>query len=87
MDDMAAAVADITRSSEETGKIIKTIDEIASDQPPGPERRVEAARAGEAGAGSPSWPTRCGISPAGLRGGKEHHDLSRTRQGSTQGNS
>ena len=52
MDDMAAAIHEVSKTSVETGKIIKTIDEIAfQTNLLALNAAVEAARAGEAGAG------------------------------------
>jgi hypothetical protein len=52
MNNMAEAIRKVTKTSEETGKIIKTIDEIAfQTNLLALNAAVEAARAGEAGAG------------------------------------
>jgi methyl-accepting chemotaxis protein len=52
MEEMSTSIGEITKTSEETGKIIKTIDEIAfQTNLLALNAAVEAARAGEAGAG------------------------------------
>ncbi len=52
MKDMSSAIAEVAKAGEETGKIIKTIDEIAfQTKLLALNASVEAARAGEAGAG------------------------------------
>jgi methyl-accepting chemotaxis protein len=52
MRELASSIADVSRASEETSKIIKTIDEIAfQTNLLALNAAVEAARAGEAGAG------------------------------------
>lgn len=52
VNNMASAIQDVSQTSEETGKIIKTIDEIAfQTNLLALNAAVEAARAGEAGAG------------------------------------
>lgn len=59
MRDLLAAMGEISQASEETQRIVKSIDEIAfQTNILALNAAVEAARAGEAGAGFAWWRTR-----------------------------
>ena len=73
MDSLTHSMQAVTEASQETAKIIKTIDEIAfQTNLLALNAAVEAARAGEAGAGSRWWPRKCGTWRCGRRGRQEH---------------
>ena len=67
MDSLTHSMQEVTEASQETAKIIKTIDEIAfQTNLLALNAAVEAARAGEAGQASRWWLKRCGPWPCGL---------------------